>query len=113
MRRNNDPGSGRRMVARLAAGALGVLIGVCAAPARADAPFLDPVLTAIDRTLIDEAIAEAQTSGDVDVPVPKALLYKGLILFQGEDYTTAIPYLEEALRQDPTLVGAWEALGWA
>ena len=24
-----------------------------------------------------------------------------------------IPYLEEALRQDPTLVGAWEFLGWA
>jgi tetratricopeptide (TPR) repeat protein len=79
----------------------------------ADAPFLDPVIAPVTRTLIDAAIKEARTSGDVDVSPPRALLYKGLMLFQNEDYLATIPYLEEALRQDPTLMGAWEALGWA
>jgi tetratricopeptide (TPR) repeat protein len=88
---------------------------VClAAPAlRADAPFLDPVTAPLARAMIDLAIEEAKTSDDVDVSVPRALLYKGLMLFQEEEYTSAIPYLEEALRQDPALMGGWEALGWA
>jgi len=79
----------------------------------ADAPFLDPVTAPVTRALIDAAIEEARTSGDVDVSTPRALLYKGLMLFQDEDYLATIPYLEEALRQDPTLMGGWEALGWA
>lgn len=90
-----------------------LFISLGASVLRAEAPFLDPVTEPLTRALIDEAIAEAKASGDVDVPIPTALLYKGLILFQEEAYKDSMPYLEEALRMDPTLTGAWETLGWA
>ena len=42
-----------------------------------------------------------------------ALLYHGLELAQEEEYEEAIPFLEEALRRDPSLQNGWEGLGWA
>ena len=47
----------------------------------ANAPFLDPVIAPVTRALIDAAMEEARTSGDVDVSPPRALLYKGLMVF--------------------------------
>lgn len=67
---------------------------------------------ALDRAAIDEAIAIARAS-DVDTTVPAALLYHGLMLFQEENFTNSIPFLEESLRLDPSLQAGWEALGWA
>ena len=113
MRPINQPGRVRRAKACRAVLTAGALLVLGAGPLRAEAPFLDAVVAPLDRQLIDDAIAEARTSGDVAVSVPKALMYKGMFLFQEEDYAASIPYLEEALRQDPTLVGAWESLGWA
>lgn len=113
MNRIDKPDCERQASARLFVYVACLLLGMCTGTLRAEAPFLDPVITVIDRKLIDEAISAAKTSGDVDVSVPRALMYKGLILFQDEQYEASIPYLEESLRQDPALIGAWETLGWA
>lgn len=61
---------------------------------------------------IEAALEEARET-DVDVAMQLAMLYKGLGLFQDEEYDEAILYLEEALRMDPSLTAGWEALGWA
>jgi len=66
----------------------------------------------LDQAAIDAAIAEARAS-DVDTTVSAALLYHGLMLAQEEKYAQSIPFLEEALRQDPSLQAGWEGLGWA
>ena len=50
---------------------------------------------------------------DVSVTDESALLYAGLGHLQDEEYEDAIPFLEEALRRDPTLQAGWEGLGWA
>ena len=42
-----------------------------------------------------------------------AVLYHGLQLLQDEEYEEAIPFLEEALRRDPSMQSGWEGLGWA
>ncbi|HPK38078.1 MAG TPA: tetratricopeptide repeat protein, partial [Kiritimatiellia bacterium] len=61
---------------------------------------------------MEQAIAEARAT-DVATTAPAALLYRGLMLSQEEKYAEAIPFLEEALRQDPSQQAGWEALGWA
>jgi len=66
----------------------------------------------LDRAAMEEAIAEARAT-DVATSAPAALLYRGLMLSQEEKYAESIPFLEEALRQDPSLQAGWEALGWA
>ena len=60
-----------------------------------------------------EAALEEARQNDVDVSLQNAILYKGLMLFQDEEYAEAIPFLEEALRMDPALTAGLEALGWA
>jgi tetratricopeptide (TPR) repeat protein len=59
---------------------------------------------------MEEAIAEARAT-DVATSAPAALLYRGLMLSQEEKYAESIPFLEEALRQDPSLQAGWEP--WA
>lgn len=59
-----------------------------------------------------DAIKEARET-DVSVTPHAALMYKGLTLSQEEEFGEAVPYLEEALRRDPSLRPAWEGLGWA
>lgn len=66
----------------------------------------------LDQAAIDEAVATARAS-DVDTTMPAAMLYHGLILFQEEKYDQCIPFLEEALKLDPSLQAGWEGLGWA
>ena len=60
----------------------------------------------------DEVIAAARET-DVSVTDQNALLYHGLMLTQDEEYEEAVPFLEEALRRDPSLQSGWEGLGWA
>ncbi len=66
----------------------------------------------LDQETIDAALEEAREN-DVDVSRQNAILYKGLSLFQDEEYDQAILFLEEALRMDPSMTPGWEALGWA
>lgn len=66
----------------------------------------------LDSATIEAALDEAREN-DVDVSVQNAILYKGLMLFQDEEYEACIPFLEEALRMDPALTAGLEALGWA
>ncbi|NLG00432.1 MAG: tetratricopeptide repeat protein [Lentisphaerae bacterium] len=66
----------------------------------------------LDREAMEQAIAEARAT-DVATTAPAALMYRGLLLSQEEKYDESIPFLEEALRQDPSLQAGWEALGWA
>lgn len=76
-------------------------------------PFpLSDTTTKLDQQAI-EAVVEEARENDVDVTTQSALLYKGLMLFQDEEYEACIPFLEEALRMDPSLTAGLEALGWA
>lgn len=74
-------------------------------------PFTDST-RALDQAAIDDAIAAAQAR-DLDTTPSSALLYHGLMLFQEEKYEQCIPFLEEALKLDPSLQAGWEGLGWA
>lgn len=65
-----------------------------------------------DKVRFKEAIDTAREQ-DVSVTEQAALLYAGLGHLQDEEYDEAIPFLEEALRRDPTLQAGWEGLGWA
>ena len=60
----------------------------------------------------EEVIAETRRN-DVSVTDQNALLYHGLMLTQDEEYGEAVPFLEEALRRDPSLQPGWEGLGWS
>ena len=68
--------------------------------------------TRLSPDVLEETLAEAREN-DVDVTVPNALLYKGLMLFQDDEFDECIPFLEEALRRNPAMTAGWEALGWA
>lgn len=58
--------------------------------------------------------APGATGGDVAPSSPaRESLYEGLLLVQDKDYTNAIPKLEKAIKDEPSLLGAWEALGWS
>ena len=59
-----------------------------------------------------KVIEEARQT-DVSVTEENALLYHGLELLQDEEYAEAAPFLEEALRRDPSLQNGWEGLGWS
>ncbi|MDD2348810.1 MAG: tetratricopeptide repeat protein, partial [Kiritimatiellae bacterium] len=78
-------------------------------PVKSTFPLAESTL---DREAMEQAIAEARAT-DVSTTVPAALLYRGLMLSQEERYAEAAPFLEEALRQDPSQQAGWEALGWA
>ena len=58
-------------------------------------------------------LSEVKSSDDIDISLSNALLDKGLGLFIEKEYEQCIPYLEEALTLDPSLVTGWEGLGWA
>lgn len=60
----------------------------------------------------EEVIAETRRN-DVSVTDQNALMYHGLMLTQDEEYEEAVPFLEEAIRRDPSLQPGWEGLGWA
>lgn len=40
-------------------------------------------------------------------------MYEAMVDVQDGKYAVAIPKLEQVLEEDPTLLGAWETLGWA
>jgi tetratricopeptide (TPR) repeat protein len=58
-------------------------------------------------------LSEVRASDDIDVSLSSALLYKGLGLFVEKEYEQCVPYLEEAVTLDPSLLSGWEGLGWA
>ena len=62
----------------------------------------------------DAAVVKARET-DLSVRPPTALMYHGLMMLQDDPpkYEEAIPFLEEALREDPSLQSAWEGLGWS
>ncbi len=43
----------------------------------------------------------------------REVLYEGMVLVQDRKFEEAIPKLERVIQKDPTLLGAWETLGWA
>ena len=65
-------------------------------------------------TIQDEfnRVIEESRRTDVSVTPAQALLYHGLGLLQEEEFSEAIPFLEEALSRDPALEAGWEGLGW-
>ncbi len=81
------------------------------APKKSDFPLSESA-SPQKQAEFDKVIAEARAT-DVDATVPKALLYHGLGLFQEEKYAESIPFMEEGLRLDPSLLPGWESLGWA
>lgn len=76
-----------------------------------DFPLSDKA-TQLDHDVMEQAIAAARAQ-DVATTPSAALLYHGLALFQEGKYHECIPFLEEALRMDPSLQAGWEGLGWA
>ena len=58
-------------------------------------------------------LADVKASDDIDRSLSVALLDKGLGLFVEKEYEQCVPYLEEALTLDPSLLSGWEGLGWA
>ncbi|MEX2607002.1 MAG: tetratricopeptide repeat protein, partial [Kiritimatiellia bacterium] len=49
----------------------------------------------------------------ITVSSARNTMYEAMVDVQDEKYQEAIPKLEWVLKQDPTLLGAWETLGWA
>ena len=92
-----------------------VLLSALPVPGEApEAPLL-PIpaeATPEQRAEFQEVIEETRRN-DVSVTDQNALLYHGLMLTQDEEYEEAVPFLEEALRRDPSLQPGWEGLGWS
>ena len=92
-----------------------VLLSALPLPGEApEAPLL-PIpaeATPEQRAEFQEVIEETRRN-DVSVTDQNALLYHGLMLTQDEEYEEAVPFLEEALRRDPSLQPGWEGLGWS
>lgn len=63
------------------------------------------------KEMFEAAIQQAHEK-DVSVTEPNALLYAGLGYLQDEEYDEAQPFLQEALRRDPSMQAGWEGLGW-
>lgn len=49
----------------------------------------------------------------INVSSARNTMYEAMVDVQDGNYDVAIPKLEWVLEQDPTLLGAWETLGWA
>jgi tetratricopeptide (TPR) repeat protein len=49
----------------------------------------------------------------VNVSPARAKMYEAMVEVQDGKYESAIPKLEAVIAEDPTLLGAWETLGWA
>lgn len=69
--------------------------------------------------LLGQAAAQSQPSEPPEtaeallVSPERALMFEGMVLVQDGLHEEAIPKLETAIEGDPTLIGAWETLGWA
>jgi len=61
----------------------------------------------------DDDIQAGDSSEVVLTSRERALMYAGMVDVQDGFYEEAIPKLEAAIEGDPTLMGAWETLGWA
>ncbi|MBR1836801.1 MAG: tetratricopeptide repeat protein, partial [Kiritimatiellae bacterium] len=96
--------------AALGAALLGAVLAAPAASAESVLP-IPPEATDLQRIRNAEVVAEARKT-DVSVTEENALLYHGLQLEQDEEWEEAMPFLEEALRRDPSLQSGWEGLGW-
>ncbi len=72
---------------------------------------IPPEATPEQMAEFQEVIDETRRN-DVSVTDQNALLYRGLMLIQDEEYEEASAFLEEALRRDPSLQAGWEGLGW-
>lgn len=110
----------RILALALVAGAFLPVGPVLAAEAPAAAKTLAPAVVPglrFGRKLSDEdkarVMAAVRANGDLNVSLTQALLYRGLDLFNEKEYDLCIPYLEEAVSQDPATLTGWEALGWA
>ncbi len=55
----------------------------------------------------------ADREDPAEVTPALAMMYDGMINAQDGQYDQAIPKLEWAIAEDPTLIGAWETLGWS
>lgn len=61
-----------------------------------------------------EALARPEERRDpVEVSPARDAMYEGMTFAQDGKYELAIARLEWAIEQDPTLIGAWETLGWS
>jgi len=61
-----------------------------------------------------EGQERTETNDDMVALTPsQRRLMEALVLTEEERYAEAIPLLEPLIQEDPTLLGAWEALGWA
>ena len=83
-----------------------------AAPAAEPAVPIPAAATPEQLEEFADVIAESREN-DVSVTDQHALMYHGLMLTQDEEYEEAVPFLEEAIRRDPSLQAAWEGLGWS
>lgn len=61
-------------------------------------------------TTTEEQPANRQDA--IEVSEARQKMYDGMLDAQDKKYDDAIPKLEWALKADPTLLGAWETLGW-
>ena len=76
-------------------------------------PILDTGLFQ-DEAVLDSAFAEEDEREEpVEHSTARESMLDGMLKAQEELYEEAIPLLERAVEEDPTLVGAWETLGWA
>lgn len=73
---------------------------------------IPPEATEEEKAAFDEVIREAREN-DVAVTTQEALLWRGLMHVQDEEYEEAISFLEESIRRDPSQLPGWEGLGWS
>lgn len=60
-----------------------------------------------------EADSREETSESLLVSRERGMMYEAMVDVQDGFYEEAIDKLEFVIKEDPTLIGAWEALGWA
>lgn len=64
--------------------------------------------------LAGTGFADATNPLDVtQTPPARQAMYDGMVAAQDGNYEAAVPKLEWAIERDPTLLGAWETLGWS
>ncbi len=68
-----------------------------------------PLLTGGD--FVDPSDSDRQDA--IEVSPARSAMYEAMVDVQDGMYEEAIPKLEWVIDQDPTLLGAWETLGWA
>ncbi len=80
------------------------------------APAVATFVTTMTNLLASSAATLTNSVNEHDVlettPARKQM-YAGMLLVQDKEYAKALPKLEFAIKEDPALLGAWEALGWA